>query len=88
VVADGYAPVTESRELYGDQTKDFILQPAARISGRVVSADGRAPVVGAQVAVQPRAGGRDPDAEPVSTDERGEFVINSLPPGTYGVMAR
>jgi hypothetical protein len=33
-VADGYAPITRPVNLYGDMVKDFVLQPAARISGR------------------------------------------------------
>jgi Carboxypeptidase regulatory-like domain len=34
VEAEGYGSAAEWRELLGDQTRDFALQPAARISGR------------------------------------------------------
>ena len=86
-VADGYAPVTESLQVLGEQTKDFTLQPAARISGWVVSSQERAPVSGAQVSAR-REGRRDSAGEPSITDERGGFVIESLSPGSYAVTAR
>jgi hypothetical protein len=86
--ADGYAPATQSLDMSFDRTKDFILQPAARISGRVVTAEGRVPVAGAQVAGH-RDGWRDPVQDPVvTTDERGVFVLHALLPGTYMASAR
>ncbi len=88
VGADGYAPASESIHLAADQTRDFVLQPAARISGRVVSSEGRAPVPGARVSAQRRRGypGDAPGA--VTTDDGGAFLIGSLAPGTYVLTAR
>jgi hypothetical protein len=91
-VADGYAPVSEARELIGDQTRDFLLHPAARISGRVVSSEGRTPVEGARVSAQGQRGDRRGDSADapgsVTTDERGGFELGSLAPGTYFLTAR
>jgi protocatechuate 3,4-dioxygenase beta subunit len=88
--ADGYAPVSESGYLTGDQTRDFVLQPAARISGRVLSSEGRTPVPGARVSAQRRFQRGSPAESPgsVTTDDLGGFVFGSVAPGTYAVTAR
>jgi hypothetical protein len=88
VVADGYAPLTEPRDLFGDRLQDFVLQPAARISGRVVTSEGRTPVAGARVWAQRRRWDPTDTAARVVSDERGGFVLGSLGPGTYLVTAR
>jgi hypothetical protein len=86
-VADGYAPITESDELYRDQTKDFLLQPAARISGRVVTAEDRTPVAGVKVSVR-RETSPDLSGDSTTTDDGGVFVVTPLSPGAYVVTAR
>ena len=88
VEADGYGSATESRALMGDQTRDFALQPAARISGRVVRADSRQPVAGARVSA--RRDDRPSESSPIGTDtdDQGRFKLASLPPGDYRVSVR
>ncbi len=67
----------------GPTQRDFELQPPARISGRVLDADWE-PVAGVPIEVfggdfRPRPSG--------ASDADGAFVIDRLPPGTYGLRA-
>jgi hypothetical protein len=86
--ADGYVGAEESRDVYADLTRDFALQPAARVSGRVVAADSRAPVADARVFA--RREDRQLDASPrtARTDDRGRFLLSELTPGVYRISAR
>jgi protocatechuate 3,4-dioxygenase beta subunit len=88
VEADGYGSAAEWRALMGDQTRDFALQPAARIAGRVVRADSRQPVAGARVSARRDDRPLDPSPIDTDTDDQGRFRLASLPPGAYRVSAR
>jgi hypothetical protein len=88
VEADGYAGAAESRLVMGDQSRDFSLQPAARIAGRVVLADTRQPVVGARVSAGPDEAPLEFNSPAVTTDAGGRFVLPSLTPGSYRLVAR
>ena len=86
--AEGYASAQEVVEMNRAVARDFRLQPAARLSGRVVTVDGNAPVAGAEVWVESRE--RHPDAprQPVTTDAAGAFRFPALPAGRYRLTAR
>ena len=88
VEADGYGSATERRTLLGDQTRDFALQPAARLSGRVMRADSRQPVAGAWVSAWRDDRPRDTGSSSTRTDDQGRFRLASLPPGDYRISAR
>lgn len=89
VEADGYASATEARNLLGDdQTRDFALQPAARLSGRVLRKDSRQPVAGAHVSARRDDRPGDTGSPSTSTDEQGRFKLAALPPGDYRISAR
>ncbi len=85
---DGYAPHRESVAVREERGQDFCLEPAARISGRVVTAAGGDPVPGAEV----HADLPEPDGlsliEAAITDETGSFRFTTLPAGSYLVSAR
>ena len=85
--ADGYAEASEARELSMDTTKDFSLQPAAHIAGRVVTRDGQS-VPGARVRALRGDGWRDALADAVTTDDLGRFLLEPLAPGNYRLHAR
>ncbi len=72
-------------DLRACSAQDFTLAPRATASGTVVDGSGR-PVAGVEVdAVAAELAGFDPSPyqRPVKTDERGAFVFDNLPPGTY-----
>ena len=89
-MADGYATSIEFFDLSADETKDFRLEPAARISGRVVRAEGGQPVAGAEVRATPTE--RVPsvmfNAMTAIADESGAFTLGNLVAGSYRVSAR
>jgi len=75
----------EIRDLRACSVHDFTLTQRATASGTVVDASGR-PLAGVQVdAVAAELAGYDPPPyqRPATTDERGAFEFDNLPPGTY-----
>jgi RNA polymerase sigma factor (sigma-70 family) len=86
--SDGYSSDLVVAEIRGPERRDFRLQPAARLSGRVVTGADRAPVAGAEVRVQAveAQAGAVPDS--VTTDDTGHFRIPELPPGSFQLTAR
>jgi hypothetical protein len=64
----------------------FFSQPPAGISGAVINADTKAPVVGARVLLV-KTEGRLADARLTATDNQGRFVFAAVPPGTYRLLA-
>lgn len=86
---DGYASRRSYVVLDMDETRDFALQPAARLAGRVVTGDERRPVPGATVSLQPAAATNESErVEPVTSDEEGRFQIATVPAGSHWLIAR
>jgi protocatechuate 3,4-dioxygenase beta subunit len=83
VEADGYAPLRAQVAVFGALVRDFHLQPASTIAGRVIRHGTGAPVTGAQV----RADSRGYFAE-AETDAGGAFLIADLEAGDYTLRAR
>ena len=67
-------------------TKDFVLRVAEMISGRVVGT-GNVAIAQAKVMAIGVNGSQQTAREDVLTNERGEFLFESLVPGEYNVMA-
>ena len=86
--ADGYAGAAESLNLFSDRVRDFVLQPAARISGRVITAAGRQPIAGVEVLARQADRPRTSSTPSATSDEQGRFVISPLPPGNYRITGR
>lgn len=86
--ASGYTTGREYLDLASNTSQDFRLEPAARISGRVLARSDRAPIAGAEVVAE--ASERQPDGfvEPVTTDEQGAFRFTTLRAGSYRLRAR
>jgi hypothetical protein len=78
VRAPGYAPARSAHLLAGGVEQEILLEPAARIAGRVLRVPGGAPFAGARV----RAG----DAETVAAAD-GSFALDALPGGVFAVEA-
>jgi S1-C subfamily serine protease len=83
VQADGYAPARAPVAVFGAQARDFRLQPASTIAGRVVRHGTGAPVNSARVRAESR--GYFAEAE---TDAEGAFLIADLEAGDYAVRAQ
>gem|GEM_PF-2639589 len=89
VRANGYATSREWMTLIADTNHEFRLNPAARISGKVVHVGTGNPVAAAQVIVSPLlAYGAGPPSGLVLTDASGHFSTSGLDPGTYQLDAR
>lgn len=74
----------------GPWTRDFVLERAASLTGRVLDGSG-APVKGATVYVlspEHQIVDRRTVGNVVTTNDRGEFAFPGLPPGTYDLGAR
>jgi protocatechuate 3,4-dioxygenase beta subunit len=85
--ADGYAGGERRFGAREDARVDLFLSPAARLAGRVITADG-APVPGAEVRLQ-RQGPFRPQSWPlVTTDEEGQFSFEAVPAGTFVLVGR
>ncbi|HEY0712877.1 MAG TPA: sigma-70 family RNA polymerase sigma factor, partial [Polyangia bacterium] len=82
VAGDGYAPLRGSVSLIGDQERSFRLDPAGRISGRVVNqkASGDARAAGAMVRAD--RVGTPGEPEMAVADDEGNFGFSALNPGT------
>lgn len=97
VRARGRAPARKAGvEVRVDETSDageLVLEPGITLTGRVVEEDGDAPIAGAAVSLT-RPGpfgaiaanmGENPDA--TAADAEGNFVLDSLEPGSFTVRA-
>jgi RNA polymerase sigma factor (sigma-70 family) len=84
--AEGYAAARYGLFLHIPMVRDFRLEPASRISGRVVAAGG--PVAGAEVHALPVSPGEDNGGGVTFTGEDGAFSFVDLDPGTYRLLAR
>lgn len=96
VVVDGYVSASRAVDVAeGATTCDFILTPAAALSGLVVTRDGRRPVPGAIVTISGgRAssdtgdfGGGSGAAPSLRTDAEGRFKLRGARPGTVRLSA-
>jgi hypothetical protein len=86
--ADGYADGHAIAELHARaEVRDLVLQPAARVAGRVLDAGSRLPVAGARVSLEP-AGVARILLPPVESDAEGSFRFQRVPAGQYRVLAR
>jgi hypothetical protein len=90
VTSDGYASGNDFLDLSADEVKDFRLEPAARISGRVVRSEGGQPVAGAEVRATPteRSAAMMFNNQSVTADDSGAFTLGNLVAGSYRVSAR
>jgi Carboxypeptidase regulatory-like domain/PDZ domain len=86
--ADGYAPARDFTDLAGNESKDFRLDPAARIAGRLVTAGDQRPVAGAEIRAQSSERRFDVRISPVTSDGDGKFHFDALPGGSFLVSAR
>jgi hypothetical protein len=86
--ADGYAPARGYTDLHGRETRDFRLEPAARISGRVVTAGDQRPVAGAEVQAATTERRFDLLPPKTTSDAEGRFRLEGLPGGAFDVTAR
>ncbi|MDX2020449.1 MAG: sigma-70 family RNA polymerase sigma factor [Deltaproteobacteria bacterium] len=87
--ANGYATSREWLTLVDDTHRIFRLNPAARISGKVIEAGSGTPVVAAQVVVSPLYSfGLGLPSNAVITDARGRFSTDGLDPGKYQLDAK
>jgi RNA polymerase sigma factor (sigma-70 family) len=84
--ADGYVPTSVEVALDGDQSHDFRLTPAARISGHVIERGG-GPVRGATVRLQSDALIK-PESRVTTADVEGAFLFRNLSPGSFRLSAR
>ena len=80
VSAEGY--VTDCAWKERDEPLQFELHRSVRVTGRVVSADRREPVVGAQIEVFSMTGCGSEEPEAI-TDATGRFELPSLPTGDF-----
>jgi len=90
VDADGYARVRETIVAYGRVRRDFELVPEAVVTGRVVRANDKTPVPGAEVALMSDRTmmGDGWMWESTTADDDGQFRIDGLLPGRYTVTAK
>lgn len=73
-----------------EEPVEMVLEPAARVSGRVRDPEGH-PVADARVAVDLSAGrgwGFGRRSEPIRTDPEGRFTVEDVPPGDVTLQAR
>lgn len=87
VRADGYAPVRDRAPLTEDRVRRYRLNPAARLSGRVLDRQSREPAAGASVWLRLDRMDSFVDRE-VASDGDGRFQFDDLAAGGYVVLAR
>lgn len=90
VEASGYASTEAYLHVLDDRTRDFRLDPAARVTGRVLARGSDLPIADAEVLLQADndSGPRPPELDPVRTDAQGRFVFANVTPGRHLVAAR
>jgi protocatechuate 3,4-dioxygenase beta subunit len=88
IQAGGYASSKLFFHLLTDQTRDFLLEPAAHLSGRILSAETELPIADAHVWAQPIKFRRDYSVPPTRSDQSGYYQLEGLPAGSYRVFAR
>jgi protocatechuate 3,4-dioxygenase beta subunit len=89
VMAPGYGKIQVGGFAFSKDeqyTRDFTLKLAEMISGRVVGA-GNEPVVDANVIAVAVSHTQQSGMVTVKTDQKGEFVFESLVPGDYNMIA-
>jgi RNA polymerase sigma factor (sigma-70 family) len=86
VEADGYAPSTALVPLIGDQTRDFRLNAAGQLSGRVVRRGSPEGEAGAFVRLECTWQGQPSMAETVSGED-GSFLLDNVEPGDCALVA-
>ena len=86
--AGGYANSKIFATLTIDETRNFQLEPAGQLAGRVTSAETGQPIAGAYVWAQPITFRRDFFVPPVRTDADGRYRLSGLPGGNYRVSGR
>ncbi len=85
--ASGYAQQRLPAEsTIGDRTRDIVLHPAARVTGRVLD-EGGAGVAGATVRLA-RSEGNIPYVHTVTSGDGGGFQFADVSPGSYRLWAR
>jgi hypothetical protein len=87
VTAEGYAPARDRLPMSTDQTRRWRLNPAARLSGRVLDRHSKDPVAGATVWLRTDRVEGYMDREATS-DGEGRFGFDDLAAGGYIVLAR
>jgi hypothetical protein len=87
VKADGYAPARDRASMSIDQQRKYRLNPAARLSGRVLERGNHEPVAGASVWLRLDRMESWVDREATS-DGEGRFQFDDLAAGSYVVVAR
>ncbi len=87
VEAEGYVSQGDVLTLAADTTKDFRLDPAAGIAGRVLARAGEQPLADAEVTLS-REGTMSTRPHRVKTDGTGAFRLTGLGPGRYVLGAR
>jgi RNA polymerase sigma factor (sigma-70 family) len=86
VEADGYAPTEELVQVLGDQTRDFRLNAAGQLSGRVVRRGSPEGESGVHIRLECVWQGRHSVAETGSGVD-GSFRLENLQPGDCGLVA-
>jgi hypothetical protein len=86
--AEGYAPARFAAYLHLPLVRDFRLNPASRITGRVVSRPGGAPLPHAEISVvDTQSLELAMVTRTVQADDDGAFVIAGLDPSSYRLIA-
>jgi RNA polymerase sigma factor (sigma-70 family) len=87
--AAGYAPAEAWLALKENRTRDFVLTPAARVSGRVIERASGQPVADAEVLLAgEESAARYPTSTPARTDGQGRFLFSSVEAGRHSLSAR
>lgn len=88
VGADGYGTIFLSTTVLGRVVRDVSLTPESAITGRVILADGAAPVAGALVTASPTEWSEVVGATRVAmTDPDGKFRLGRVAAGRYALEA-
>jgi hypothetical protein len=80
------APLTVVVNAGERSTRDLLVDPARRVTGRVLDDEGH-PAAGALVQVLGNRGTREPPLK-TRADEAGRFVVHAIVPGLYSLVAQ